>query len=196
MDTLRKKLETIIPIDDTEWGAVSALFTPCRFAGSETIHLVMDVVYYLASGAAKSYFYDADGKEFIWQFYYNAPQSEIKNSLMDDCVSYLENRPGLLSFEALEDTLCYRARQEDLEKFYARDGKWQYLARILTGYAYANAYHRVVAMMSKDASDRLRDLMETQPEIFEHVRSYHIAAYLGIAPQSLSRLRKKMNMRE
>jgi len=195
MHVLKQNLEEFVTISDEEWEEISKLFTYRHFGKSAMIYQggeIMDTVFYLSKGVAKSYIYDADHKEFIWQIYYNHPKSCTKNALLEDCVSYYEKTPSLLNFEALEDVECYEISREDLETLYESDIKWQYMGRMLTQGAFGNAYKRVVSIMTQDATTRFTDLLKTYPDIFDYVKAYHIAAYLGITPQSLSRLRKKL----
>ncbi len=56
---------------------------------------------------------------------------------------------------------------------------------------YASTYKRVISLMSESAEERYERLLREYPTIFSKVKSYHIASYLGIAPQTLSKLRKK-----
>lgn len=199
MLTLKQQLEKVIDISSKEWQEISSHFIKRTFAKSETIFQsgeIMDVVFYLASGVANAYVINDDGKAFIWQIYYNHPDQGIKNALLDDCVSYDERTPSLLNFEALEETECYEISRAYLEKLYTTDIKWQYLGRMLTQSAYANAYRRVISSMTRDAASRLEELLRDHPNIFERVKAYHVAAYLGITPQSLSRLRKNITIGE
>ncbi len=196
MQTLKQNLEEIITISDAEWQEVSKLFKSRYFKKHEMIYQggeIMDVVFYLSNGVAKSYIYDAEHKEFIWQIYYNHAKLSTKSALLEDCVSYYDKTPSLLNFEALEDVECYEISRADLERLYESDMKWQYMGRMLTQSAYGNAYKRVVSIMTQNATARYTDLLNTYPNIFDYVKAYHIAAYLGIAPQSLSRLRKKLS---
>jgi len=151
----------------------------------------MDDVYYITDGVAKSYFIDSNGKEFIWQIYFNKGNKERKNITMDDSVSHFEKEGSFLSFEALEDVTCYSISWKNLEKLFASDMKWQFLGRMLTYEAYAISYKRVISIMSESATQRFERLLTENPSVFENVKSYHIASYLGITPQSFSRLKKK-----
>lgn len=152
---------------------------------------VMNRVYYIVSGVAKSSFLDTQDKEFIWQIYFNSGNKERKNIILDDSVSYVEQEGSFLNFEALSDVVCYYIEWKDLEVLFASDLKWQYLARMLTYEAYAISYKRVISIMGENATQRFLRLLKENPSLFEHVKSYHIASYLGITPQSLSRLKNE-----
>jgi len=61
---------------------------------------------------------------------------------------------------------------------------------VVTYNAYAISYKRVLSIMSEDAPQRFKRLLKENPSVFKNVKSYHIASYLGITPQSFSRLKK------
>jgi len=156
----------------------------------------MNRVYYITDGVAKSYFIDNAGKEFIWQIYFNRGNKERKNIVMDDSVSYFEKEGSFLAFEALEDVTCYSIHWKELELLFASDIKWQFLGRMLTYNAYAISYKRVLSIMSENATDRFKRLLKENPSVFKNVKAFHIAAYLGITPQSYSRLKTKITIGE
>lgn len=195
MNTLRAELEKMITISDEEWTDIVPLFKYRTFKKGEIFHYggkIMQDVFYLANGIAKSYFYGEDGKEFVWQIYYNHASLTVKNTMMDDCVSFYEQSNSLLTFEALEDVECYQISWRDLEALYSSHIKWEHMGRMLTQTAYTNAYSRIISIMSQDSTSRYKALLAQYPNIFDYVKAYHVASYLGITPQSLSRLRKKL----
>ncbi len=84
------------------------------------------------------------------------------------------------------------AKLKEMDDFLSTDKKWEHLARIwLHDTYFAATYKRVISLMSESANDRYKRLLEEYPSIFSQVKSYHIASYLGIAPQTLSKLRNE-----
>jgi len=193
MNYLRKQLFSGISIADDEWEEVQTLFKKTIYEKGQIIHnagKVMDKIYYLKEGVVKSSFISDEGKEFVWQIYFKAEKVHKHNVLLDDCVSYYEQIPSRLSFEVLEKCICYETTWNALENLYDRDTKWQKLGRLLTQQGYASAYKRSLSLLGMSALDRYKALVMEFPCIFDRVKSYHVAAYLGITPQSLSRLKK------
>ncbi len=98
----------------------------------------------------------------------------------------------MLNFEILEDSVFYVASLDDLDKFISQDKKWEHLARLwLHDTYFAATYKRVISLMSETVAEKYERLLEEYPSIFDHVKSYHIASYLGIAPQTLSKLKNE-----
>jgi CRP-like cAMP-binding protein len=148
--------------------------------------------YFIKSGVARSYLTDLNGKDFTWQLYFRGKSKHGLNHFMDDSVSYYENSPSMLHFEALEDCEFYVVSLKEMDEFLkSHDKKWERLVRIwLHDTYFAATYKRTLSLMSEKVEERYERLLEEYPDIFTKVKSYHIATYLGIAPQTLSKLRK------
>ncbi len=195
MRYLRKLIEQFIIIDNEEWSYICSKFLKTAVKKGEIIHHAGEVfseIWFIKSGLARSYFMDMNGKEFTWQLYFRGKSKHGLNHFMDDSVSYYENKGSMLSFEVLEDSVFYVAQLDEMENFISADKKWEHLARIwLHDTYFAATYKRVISLMSESAADRYKRLLEEYPSIFSRVKSYHIASYLGIAPQTLSKLRNE-----
>jgi len=194
MKYLRKELEKSIEIIDEEWKFISSKFKPKSSKKGEIIHYAGEIfseIWYIKSGLARSYFIDNNGKDFTWQLYFNDGSMSKLNLFMDDSVSYYEQSGSLLSFEILEDAEFEVISMMDMDAIFDMNIKWQQFGRMMIHNTwYASTYKRVISLMSENAEERYQRLLREYPTIFEKVKSYHIASYLGIAPQTLSKLRK------
>lgn len=188
-------IEQLVPVTDAEWGEASNLFKVVAVKKGEVIHHAGDVfreIWFVKSGLARSYFTDVNGKDFTWQLYFRGKSKHGLNHFMDDSVSFYEDKGSMLNFEILEDAVFYVASLEELDVFISQDKKWEHLARIwLHDTYFAATYKRLMSLMSETASERYERVMEEYPSIFSRVKSYHIASYLGVAPQTLSKLRNE-----
>lgn len=112
---------------------------------------------------------------------------------MDDSVSYYENDASMLHFEALEDCIFYVISLKEMDDFLnSVDKKWEHLARIwLHDTYFSSTYKRVISLMSENVEERYERLLDEYPDIFKRVKSYHIATFLGVAPQTLSKLKNE-----
>lgn len=188
-------IEQFIIVNDEEWNYICSRFEKKTVKKGAIIHYTGEVfsdIWLIKSGLARSYFTDINGKDFTWQLYFRGRSKHGLNHFMDDSVSYYENKGSMLSFEILEDAVFYVTHLGELDKFLSTDKKWENLARVWLHDTYFSAtYKRVISLMSENASDRFKRLLEEYPNIFSKAKSYHIASYLGIAPQTLSRLKNE-----
>lgn len=106
--------------------------------------------------------------------------------------SRLRNVPSTINIKAIEDTGIFVIRQQDLNEIYIKVPKIERLVRILTEQAYLKIVEQTIELQVLSAKERYEILLKRHPEIFQKVQLYHIANYLGIAPKSLSRIRKEI----
>ena len=106
--------------------------------------------------------------------------------------SRLNNSPSLINIKAIEDSELFVIRQQDLSELYIKIPKVERLGRILMEQAYLKIVRQSVDLQVLTATERYENLLHEFPEIFQRVQLYHIANYLGIAPKSLSRIRKEL----
>jgi len=106
--------------------------------------------------------------------------------------SRLNNTPSSINIKAIEDAELLVVKQQDLNDLYTRIPKTERLGRVLIEQAYLKIAQQSVDLQVFTATERYENLLRQFPEIFKRVQLYHIANYLGIAPKSLSRIRKEI----
>ena len=194
MKYLKKMIEHFIGVSNEEWDFILSKFEKRVIKKGDIIHHAGNIFsefWFIKSGLARSYFTDVNGKDFTWQLYFRGKSKHGLNHFMDDSVSYYENEGSLLHFEVLEDSTFYVVGLNVMDEFLSTDKKWEHLARIwLHDTYFAATYKRVISLMSENTQEKYERLLSEYPSIFKQVKSYHIASFLGIAPQTLSKLKR------
>jgi len=185
---IKKSIDPIVSLSDTE------LQTFCNVFESKSLKKndfflkegqVCDFIGLLTSGVM-IYFKSLDnGDEITTDF---AFEGDWVNSV----VSRLTNSPSILNIKAIEDSEILIIKIEDLNKLYLQIPKIERLGRILTEQAFIKFVVQAIEFQTLSAKERYENLLKSYPEIFQKVQLYHIANYLGIAPKSLSRIRKEL----
>ena len=195
MKYFRKLVEQYIIVNDKEWDAICAKVKKRKVLKNTLIHRSGEVfadIWFVKSGLSRSYFTDVNGKDFTWQLYFRGRTKYGLNHFLDDSVSFYENEGSMLNFETLEDSVFYTLSLTELDAIITDSKKWEHLARIwLHDTYFASTYKRVISLMSETAKERYERLLNEYPSITTQVKSYHIASYLGIAPQTLSKLKNE-----
>jgi len=196
MRYLKKLIQNYINIDKKEWLEICSKFKKVKFKKGDIISCSGDIFedfYFIKSGLARSYFTDLSGKDFTWQLYFRGKSKYGLNLFMDDSVSYYEQKSSKLYFEVLEDSCFYKISLKSMDEFLDNaDKKWQYLVRVwLHDTYFTSTYKRTLSLMSENTQERYTRLLDEYPDIFKRVKSYHIASFLGIAPQTLSKLKNE-----
>lgn len=125
-----------------------------------------------------------DGNEVTTDFAFDGDW--VTNNL-----SRLSNSPALINIKAIEDSELLVLKQPVLEELYIKIPKIERLGRILIEQSYLKIVQLSIDLQVLSATERYERLLVRHPDIFQKVQLYHIANYLGIAPKSLSRIRKR-----
>jgi len=107
-------------------------------------------------------------------------------------LSRLSKSPSAISIKAIEDSEILIIKQSDITDLYLKIPKIERLGRILTEQAFIKFVEQTIEFQTLTAKERYENLLKNHPSIFQKVQLYHIANYLGIAPKSLSRIRKEL----
>lgn len=102
---------------------------------------------------------------------------------------YIENTPSLVSIEAMCDSELYGISKAKLESFYASSAELANFGRRLFEQLFLGLENWIISGGSPRAKERYLTLLEENPELLQYVPLKHIASYLWITPQSLSRIR-------
>jgi len=86
-------------------------------------------------------------------------------------------------------------KKEDIDYLCSQSLKWSEFMRRASDMAYSLVHEKYFAQLVQNAEERFAKFLKTTPHLLSKVPQYHIASYLGITPQHLSRL-KKMNLCE
>jgi CRP/FNR family transcriptional regulator, anaerobic regulatory protein len=139
---------------------------------------------FVNSGTFRMY-YLSDGKEINTHFSFD-------NEFVVDYDSFLQQKPSRYYIQALEDAEIVTFNLETLHKAYNTSQNWERFGRIMAEYSYKITTKRVESFLFLDGEQRYKQLLENEPHLFERIPLYHIASYLGLERESLSRLRKKI----
>jgi CRP/FNR family transcriptional regulator len=139
---------------------------------------------FINSGAFRT-FYLVDGKEINTQFCF-------ENQFIVDYDSFLNNKPSRYFIQALEPTEIVSFNLAALQSAYEQSQNWERLGRVMAEQSFTYTTQRVESFMFLDGEQRYLQLVKNEPEIFNRVPLYHIASYIGLERESLSRLRKKI----
>jgi CRP-like cAMP-binding protein len=145
---------------------------------------VCKYLYFITKGCLRSFYTDSNGVDHIYQI-------RMDNNWISDLESFFSKSPSKYNIEALEDTNLLRIPFDRMEQLMIEVPGLERYFRILFQKAYVNALKRLNATMWETAMDRYNEMLKEHPEIFQRVPLVHIASYLGITPESLSRIRKQ-----
>lgn len=140
--------------------------------------------FFIVRGCLRMYKVDEKGDTHIVQF-------ASENWWIIDLGSFHTRSPSELNIDALEDTMVLQISYEDLITIYKQAPKYDKIFRILIENSFVSLQKRLLQNISSTAEDRYLSFMQTYSHLANHLPQTQIAAFLGITPEFLSRLRKR-----
>lgn len=114
----------------------------------------------------------------------------LENNFFGDDMSLLSGKPSPIEIVSLEDTKALRISKSNMEILKKTPiGTMLFLAGEQS--SYSDKQNQQIESMTLTAEERYHNLLKENPELLQRIAQKHIASYLGITPQSLSRIRKK-----
>lgn len=144
--------------------------------------------FFVERGLLRYYSIDDKGKEHILQF---APE----NWFMTDRESVYFHQPSQYFIQALEDTEVVVLDQDFMSQLaFENKSLADFNLRLLHNHI-RHLQHRIHLLLSASAEERYLDFIKIYPDVLLRVPQIHVASYLGIAPESLSRIRKDLALK-
>ncbi len=141
--------------------------------------------YYVISGCLRSYYLDEKGNEVNIMF-------PVEDWWLGDMIRFTNNTPSSLYIEALEDCTLWMINQENKELLFEKAPAFERMFRLMIQRSLAALQNRLYATIAKTAEQRYQEFMEKYPDIPQRIPQHYIASYLGITPEFLSKIRRKM----
>jgi CRP-like cAMP-binding protein len=128
---------------------------------------------------------DDRGVEHVIQF-------GFEDWYIGDMMSFITGKPADYTIEALEDCRLLVIDRSVSDQLYEEFPQMERYFRIMIQHAFVAMQARIVSTMSQSAETRYLGLIGKFPGIELRVAQHHIASYLGITPEALSRIRRKI----
>jgi CRP/FNR family transcriptional regulator, anaerobic regulatory protein len=142
---------------------------------------VFGKMYFIEKGLARAYYFDA-GKEVTSWFM-------KEGDFVISVHSFYKQSPSKENIELIEDAVLASIAYSQLQELYNKHLEFNFISRVLTEHYYSLSEERVFAMRLTTAQLRFDFFHKTYPEMLLRVPQKQIAAFLGMSPETLSRLR-------
>lgn len=183
--SILKNISKYVTLSDSEEKELTAIIKTTRVKKRQFIvqpGFTCQERNYVVEGSFRSYFVDNDGKDHTLQI-------ALEDWFVADFHSYITRTPATLFVEALEDSVIFQLKYEDIEGLCERIHHLSEYFRKSTERAFAASRNRVQSNLSMTAEERFDRLTEKYPGIIQRVPQYIIASYLGMSAEFLSKIR-------
>ena len=185
MKDLISKLKRSIPLTSEAEEYLYAISKVKTFAKGETLITQgqsVNKTYFVTDGCLRSYCIDKNGKEHTLQF-------AIKEWWISDFIAIYDNEPATLTIECITDSTVIEFKSEELANIFTPFPEFEVFQRKNLEKHVVSLHKRILNQLQLTAPERYDLFLEQYPNIEQHTPNHHIASYLGITQQSLSRIR-------
>jgi CRP-like cAMP-binding protein len=191
MDELRNFLKQLDAFNDKELDESLTCFKKVQIEKNGFYVKEGDVckkAAFIKKGLFKLY-YNLDGVERIMLFF-------RENQFVTDYYSFLTQTPSKRPIQAIEDSIVYNITYNDFQKLFDRSKKWERVGRMLAERAYIYSVQRANRIIHDDPDTRFITFLKEYPTLLQRVPQYMIASYLNMTPETYSRVKKRINLKD
>ena len=190
-NSLKQYCKETIPFTDTELQLVDQFFNIVQLkkkAYLQQDNKVCDFIAFISDGCIR-HFHVKDGLEKTCDI-------SFENSWVTDFQSFNSGKLGVMNLQAMEDSTLILIRKESLHELYAGCSKYESFGRIMAERVAQRATSIAMSLSSDKPEERFQQLLNNQPDLFQRIPLKYIANFLGVSPESLSRIRKRVYQKQ
>ncbi len=180
-------IEEEMPLTSKEKEVVNRLIPIKEFRKGEVLlqeGSISKECYFTIKGCVRS-FQIKEGEERTTQFF-------VEGEPIASMLSYLNKTPANHYFECVEDSTLAVLTFDNEQKLYKQHPKFEALCRNDIEREFGKQQEILQNYLTKNPEERYLMLQETRPDLLQRVPQYHLATFLGVQPESLSRIRKRI----
>lgn len=188
-EQLYKSIHENVSLTDDEWERCKNSFRPKRMLKRQFLLQEGDVcrqIAFIEKGALYSYSVDQKGNQHVMQF-------GFEGWWIADLHSFFTNTPSTLNIEVLEEAELLLINHDNHEKLMKEIPAYERYQRMIIQNAYVALQQRVENALGRTAEEKYARLIERSPQFMNRVPLNLVASYLGMSPETLSRVRSQMS---
>ena len=191
MELLRTFVQSLYPVPEADF----ALLAPHLVVQTvpKGAHLlepgqVCGAIYFVNKGFFRFYYVGADGHEVNCRF-------AGAGGFLTDFQSFLTQQPSRYAWQAVQAAEVLVLPYALVQRLYRESGAWDHFGRLMAERVYQQVNERVELLQFLTPTQRYQHVQQHQPELLEHVSQAQLASYLGVQPESLSRIRHRLSQK-
>ncbi len=185
---LIQTISKYVKVSPAEEAIILQAFKKKTFKRNEILiytDMVADEVFFIQQGALMQYYIEDDGSEHTCNF-------SFENEFITDLESFGKKTPATTFLKTLEPSICYTISCSDLVNLIEKSAATKHFFNIIVEQVAQEGIRRTRSLLSSSPEKNFNDLLQQRPDIFQRAPQRYIAQYLGIAPESLSRIKKRI----
>ncbi|MBF4516869.1 Crp/Fnr family transcriptional regulator [Flavobacterium sp. ANB] len=141
--------------------------------------------YFVFDGCLRTYFITENGKEYTLQF-------AINDWWISDYTAFFTGEKSMFYIDCVKDATIFKISKESMEQLYKDVPQIESFFRIKMERFFGSYQKRILSDLALSAEEKYLRFLKSYPNIEKHIKNYHLASYLGITTESLSRVRNEL----
>ena len=186
-ELLIDKIKEFIPLDDCDIQIIDSLFVKAEYKAGEIIlreGVICNKLWFIAKGLVR-YTTNTEGEDRTFIF-------RNEGSFISDIEGFIRFTPATKSIIALEDCVMYSITQANMQRFFKEVKHGERFGRLLVEHIFLASVNHIVSFYTESPEQRYIRLLKQNKDFIQRIPQYHIASFLGIKPQSLCRIKKRL----
>lgn len=187
INNLLSSIQNLIALSPPEIGIVTSLFKEKRYKKGDFFleeGRICKQVGFVVKGLMR-YYINHDGEEKTYAF-------SQENEYVCNYESFLPQKPSSKIIQALEDSIVFTISYDDLQLLYANVSEGERFGRIAIESVFIQLLKDINSFYTETPELRYERFINTHADLQQRISQYHIASFVGVKPQSLSRIRKRI----
>ncbi len=187
MEEIKKFIDNIYPMKDDDWDFFSSKLRKEKLDKNSTLiktGVIENYLSFISKGVVRFYIpQEENGLTFGFLF---------ENEFVTAYDSFITQTPSHYQIETLTNTTLWRISFKDLQDVYKKTESGNLIGRRMAENMFLIKSKREIALLNKTAEERYLDLFKERPKLLKQIPLKYIASYIGVTPQALSRIRRRI----
>ncbi len=191
MELLRAFVQSLYPVPEPDFALLTPHLVPRTVPkGAHLLEAgqVCGAIFFVNTGFFRLYYAGADGHEVNCRFAGAA-------GFLTDFQSFLTQQPSRYAWQALQAAEVLVLPYALVQRLYRESAAWDRFGRLMAERAYQQVNERVELLQFLTPTQRYQHVQQHHPELLTQVSQAHLASYLGVQPESLSRIRQRLSQK-
>ncbi len=189
MDKIRNYIENFTEINDEDWDFFSSKLQKKRYPKKSIITEIGEIenhISFIEKGIVRLLIPKKEEEEITFGF-------SFENEFISAYDSFLIQKPSQYQLETLVETSLLSITYSDLQKVYQHTKIGNLIGRLVAERLFILKSNRALSLLNDSAEKRYLNLFKDRPNLIKEIPLKFIASYIGVTPQSLSRIRKHIS---
>ncbi len=187
MEALKRFINNMAATNESGWDLFSSKFEKQNYKKKTVLLKIGETENYLSfikQGTVRLYIPKADN-DVTFKFIF-------ENEFVTAYDSFLTQTPSVYQIETLTDTTLFRISYQSLQEVYNKTENGNIIGRKIAEALFIKKAERELSLLNQTAEERYLDLFSSRPRLLQEIPLKYIASYIGVTPQALSRIRKRI----